>query len=154
MPREVTKPGGVVQPPKPPPAPELLRLRTIPSPDSGSLGVVEAGDQVPFDIKRAFYLFGLPKDARRGDHAHHEQQQFIVCLSGGLRLEAQGRSGRLQTTLTGPDVGVYLPPLYWVNLQATDEDTVVLVLASDRYDEADYIRDRFEFEKILASISE
>jgi len=154
VPQKVTNLGGAVEQPEPPPAPALRPLRTIPSPASGSLGVVEAGDQVPFDIKRAFYLFGLPKGARRGDHAHRKQHQFIICLSGGLRLEAQGRSGRLQTALAGPDVGVYLPPLCWVSLRATDDDTVVLVLASDRYDEADYIHDHTEFEKILASIPE
>lgn len=107
----------------------------------GNLTVVEGGKDVPFEIKRVFYVYDTPCAEQRGAHAHWKLQQFIVCLSGGLDVYLDDGSAQWTVHLNRPWQGLYIPPLTWASEGNFDTGTVYLVLASEHYNEADYIRD-------------
>lgn len=114
---------------------------------SGNLTFVEGNRHVPFDVKRVFYLYDVPTGESRGAHAHREQHQFLICLSGSFDVELD--DGRTRTTvhLNRPWKGLHIPPMIWAAEVNFDPNSVCLVLASDVYDEADYIRSYDDFLK-------
>lgn len=113
----------------------------------GNLTFVEGNRHVPFDVKRVFYLYDVPTGESRGAHAHREQHQFLICLSGSFDVELD--DGRTRTTvhLNRPWKGLHIPPMIWAAEVNFDPNSVCLVLASDVYDEADYIRSYDDFLK-------
>lgn len=113
----------------------------------GNLTFVEGNRHVPFDVKRVFYLYDVPTGESRGAHAHREQHQFLTCLSGSFDVELD--DGRTRTTvhLNRPWKGLHIPPMIWAAEVNFDPNSVCLVLASDVYDEADYIRSYDDFLK-------
>jgi dTDP-4-dehydrorhamnose 3,5-epimerase-like enzyme len=125
----------------------LVTLPTFPA-DTGTLGVAEAHDAVPFDIARAFYITGLRAGAARGGHAHKACEQFLICLAGGLQIRTD--DGRETRTFELHDTtqGLCLPAMTWVDFTATSDGTVCLVLASHGYDEDDYVRERSAFDTL------
>jgi hypothetical protein len=116
----------------------------------GSLTFIENGKHVPFDIKRVFYLYDVPTEEGRGAHAHRTLTQMLVCLAGSFDVRVD--DGEFQATihLNRPWKGLVVPPLIWAAEVNFDPGSVCLVLASDLYDEADYIRDHGEFLKLRA----
>jgi len=107
----------------------------------GNLTFVEGDNHVPFPIKRVFYLYDVPTAASRGAHAHREQHQFLICLSGSFDVEIDdGRDQRL-IHLNRPWKGLHVPPTIWAAEVNFDPGTLCLVLASDTFSETDYIRD-------------
>lgn len=111
----------------------------------GHLAIIEGSADVPFRIERVFYVYDIPKGARRGGHAHRKLEEVIVCLSGGLEVEVNdGRESRA-FRLDSPDVGLYVPPMIWIDTQNFEDGTVFMVLASDHYVESDYVRSYEEF---------
>ena len=107
----------------------------------GNLTFVEGDHHVPFPIKRVFYLYDVPTAASRGAHAHREQHQFLICLSGSFDVEIDdGRDQRL-IHLNRPWKGLHVPPTIWAAEVNFDPGTLCLVLASDTFSETDYIRD-------------
>jgi acetyltransferase-like isoleucine patch superfamily enzyme/dTDP-4-dehydrorhamnose 3,5-epimerase-like enzyme len=111
----------------------------------GSLAVAELGKQLPFEPKRFFVVHEVPSRHVRGEHAHRALHQFLVCLKGELSLVVDDGSRRQEVRLQGPEVGVHLPPMVWAVQYRFTPDAVLLVLASDAYDPADYIRDYEEY---------
>lgn len=111
----------------------------------GNLTFVEGNHHVPFDIRRVFYLYDVPTAESRGAHAHREQHQFLVCLSGSFDVELDDGGGRRTVHLNRPWKGLHVPPSIWAAEVNFDANTVCLVLASDAYRESDYIRDYREF---------
>lgn len=111
----------------------------------GELYVIEGARHVPFDVKRVFWITSLPQDIVRGGHAHRSCHQFIVALKG--RLDVVVDDGREARTfrLDSPTEGLHVPPGIWAQEESFSEDVLYLVLASDHYDEADYIRDYQDF---------
>jgi hypothetical protein len=111
----------------------------------GDLTFVEGSHHIPFDISRVYYLYNVPVDAERGGHAHRELQQVIFALSGSFRLRVD--TGREQTDfwLRDPRKGIHVSRLVWREMDSFSQGAVCMVLASHRYDEADYIRDHREF---------
>ena len=101
----------------------------------GSLVSIEGSRDVPFDIKRAFYVYGVPDGASRGGHAHHDCQQFLVCVSGGCRVIANGE----EFNLLDPSRGLYVPPGIHLDLDQFTPGAALLVLCSHHYDEEDYV---------------
>jgi len=124
-------------PPQKPSTFDLLKI----SDHRGNLTVVEGGKDVPFEIKRVFYVYDAPCAEQRGAHAHWTLQQFIVCLSGGLDVYLDNGSTPWTVHLNRPWQGLYIPPMTWASEGNFDTGTVYLVLASEHYNEADYIRD-------------
>ncbi len=114
----------------------------------GTLGVAEQGKDIPFAIRRVFYLYGMKKGAVRGDHAHKAQEQFIICLSGSISLNTIDAEHEEHFTLSHPRQGVYLPAMTWVRVQAVSVPAIYMVAASGLYDEADYIRDYAVFKTL------
>jgi hypothetical protein len=114
----------------------------------GRLLFGEEGRHIPFPIKRIFAIYGVNEGARRGGHAHRRQEQFIIMLAGQCRITIRDGAGISEQYLRKPTDGLYVPPITWVELDAFTPDAVCLVLASAAFDEADYIRDYTEFERL------
>ena len=117
----------------------------------GSLTVGEFERSIPFPAKRYFMVFDVPSVETRGEHAHRECHQFLICVSGQVSVVADDGRTRREFLLDRPDVGLHLPPLTWGIQYKYSEDAVLLVFASHYYDNADYIRDYDEFRKIVGA---
>lgn len=111
----------------------------------GSLTCVEANDQVPFDIQRVYYLHDLPRRAVRGGHAHREQKRVILAVAGGFDAELEDGRERKHWHLNCPHVGLYVDNMIWSELRNFSSGSVVLVLASGKYDDHDYVRSYAEY---------
>jgi len=114
----------------------------------GSLGVIESGIDVPFDIRRVYYLFGMPSNSLRGGHAHIKLEQLIIAISGSFDLTLDSGYERRKYHLNAKNSGILLPNMMWRDLDNFSDDCVCLVMASEHYDEADYIRDYDQFLRI------
>ena len=125
--------------------PQLLTLPERRAP-SGRLGIIEGGRHVPFEIRRVFYVTGLEPGLRRGGHAHRAQSQALVALAGAVTVALDDGDQAETHRLARPDALLYVPPMLWLDYVAETPDAVLLVLCSDFYDEADYIRDRAVFD--------
>ena len=117
----------------------------------GSLAVAELGKQLPFQPKRLFVVHDVPSRHVRGEHAHRTLHQFLICLKGELSLVVDDGSRRQEVRLRGPEVGVHLPPMVWGVQYRFSKDAVLLVLASEVYDAADYVRDYEEYRRLMAT---
>jgi acetyltransferase-like isoleucine patch superfamily enzyme/dTDP-4-dehydrorhamnose 3,5-epimerase-like enzyme len=110
----------------------------------GEVGVFESSD-LPFAVKRHFYVYNVPSPEVRGQHAHRKCHQLLVCLSGSCSVVADDGLNREEFTLADKQTGLHLPPLIWSVQYRYSADAVLLVLASHRYDPNDYIRDYDSF---------
>jgi hypothetical protein len=111
----------------------------------GDLSVGEVGLHVPFEVKRYFVVFGVSSGEIRGEHAHRTLHQFLVCVHGRCEVVADDGRNRQTFVLDRPSLAVYLPPMVWGVQHSYTPGSVLLVLASDHYDPADYIRDYKDF---------
>jgi dTDP-4-dehydrorhamnose 3,5-epimerase-like enzyme len=124
---------------------EIIEFNPLGNEDIGYLVALEQNKNIPFKIKRVYYTFKVPSETERGFHAHKELQQVLVCLHGSLKAKCfDGKTEEIYT-LDSPFKGIYLGPMLWHEMYGYSSDTVVMVLASDYYEEADYIRDYKEF---------
>lgn len=117
----------------------------------GSLVFGQDGEHVPFPVKRFFLLYGMPEGAKRGGHAHRTQHQFLVMAAGAGTIIVDDGKSRSPVRLDSPGQGLHVPPLLWLDLEEFTTGAACLVLASDLYSEADYIRSRDEFVRLTAS---
>lgn len=113
--------------------------------DRGSLVALEAHKTVPFEIKRVYYIFGTQSGVARGFHAHRNLKQIAVCVTGKCRMILDDGATREEAWLDSPIKGLIIGNLVWREMHDFSEDCVLLVLASEHYDEADYIRSHDEF---------
>jgi len=111
----------------------------------GNLTVGEFDRQVPFKPLRYFMVFGVPNREVRGEHAHRECHQFLICVHGSCSVVADDGQKRVEVTLDEPSKGLYLPPMTWGVQYKYSPDAILLVFASHYYDGADYIRDHAQF---------
>ncbi|MEM5540184.1 MULTISPECIES: sugar 3,4-ketoisomerase [unclassified Olleya] len=111
----------------------------------GNLSVIEK-DCVPFDIKRVYYLYDVPSDAYRGGHAHKALFQFLIPLSGSFDVILKDGKNTKTVSLNKPNKGLMIVPGIWRELENFSSGAVCLVLASEVYNEEDYVRDYSEFE--------
>ncbi|WP_306120539.1 MULTISPECIES: FdtA/QdtA family cupin domain-containing protein [unclassified Roseitalea] len=118
----------------------LIGLPVVSDP-RGDLTFVEGGNHVPFQIRRVYYLYNVPVDSERGGHAHHELEQVIFALSGSFRIAVDDGRKRREYWLRDPRTGLYISRMIWREMDAFSQGAVCMVLASQPYDEADYIRD-------------
>ncbi|HEY4245807.1 MAG TPA: WxcM-like domain-containing protein [Lacunisphaera sp.] len=143
--------------PEPGPVPSLRGLAIVPIPLisdlRGSLSFAEIDKGLPFVPKRYFTIFDVPTPEVRGEHAHRQLHQFLVVLHGQCRVAADDGTHRWETVLDSPRTGLHVSPYIWLNLFGFSRDCVLLVLASDVYQENDYIRDYNEFERLVAARS-
>lgn len=122
-------------------------LRLLPKFDDvrGSLVAGEIPRELPFVPERFFAVLDVPTRELRGEHAHKECQQFLVCVNGSCRVLLDDGMNRCEVVLEQPDVGVYMPPMIWGTQFDYSSDAVLLVFASHKYDSSDYIRTYDEF---------
>lgn len=113
--------------------------------DRGSLVALEADKNVPFEIKRVYYIFGTQQGVARGFHAHRNLKQVAVCVTGKCRMVLDDGKIREEVWLDSPTQGLIIRELVWREMYDFSEDCVLLVLASEHYNENDYIRDYDEF---------
>lgn len=113
----------------------------------GNLTVIQGNEHVPFDIKRVFYSYDIPAGEDRGAHAHKHCHQFIVAASGCFDVVLDDGKNQRTVTLNRPFQGLHVPPGIWASEQGFCSGSICLVLASEEYQEDDYIRDYNEFIK-------
>ena len=113
--------------------------------ERGSLISLEENKNIPFDIKRVYYIFGTEQGVARGFHAHKNLQQVAICVKGSCRFILDNGKCRESIVLDSPSVGLYIDNNKWREMHDFSEDCVLMVLASNYYDEADYIRDYDKF---------
>ncbi|MFK3977016.1 sugar 3,4-ketoisomerase [Shewanella vesiculosa] len=115
----------------------------------GSLVSLEQNKNIPFDIKRVYYLFSTKNGVRRGFHAHKKLKQLAVVLKGSCRFLLDDGIEKIELLLDNPSQGLYIESFIWREMFDFSEDCVLMVLADSIYDEEDYIRDYEEFKKIV-----
>lgn len=115
----------------------------------GSLSFAEIGQKLPFEPKRYFIVFDVKSKEVRGEHAHRQLAQFLVCVKGSCSVVVDDGKHREEYQLDQPNIGLYLPPMTWGIQYKYSSDAVLLVLASDTYDPDDYIRDYDEFVNLV-----
>lgn len=115
----------------------------------GLLSVGEVGDQIPFEVKRFFLVSGVSNSEIRGEHAHRHLSQFLVCVHGSCEVIADDGTHRAAFLLNDSTLAVLLPPMTWGIQHRFTSDAILLVLASEKYDPADYIRDYDAFLELV-----
>lgn len=118
---------------------------------NGSISVVENNGEFPFAVKRVFYLYDVPGDSERGGHSHFEARELIVAVSGSFDVTlSDGRETRVYS-LNRPYKALYIEAGIWRSLNNFSSGSVCLVLTSETYDEADYVRDPAVFAQLTSS---
>ncbi|WP_317178848.1 sugar 3,4-ketoisomerase [Lelliottia amnigena] len=113
--------------------------------ERGMLVALERTKNVPFEIKRVYYMFGTQTDVRRGYHAHKELRQLAIPVSGSCRFMLDDGKEKVDILLDNPALGLLIEPAIWHEMYDYSHDCILLVLASDVYNESDYIRNYDEF---------
>ncbi len=127
----------------------IIDLKTIYH-DNGRLSVMENLATAPFGIKRVYYLYDLPAGAERGGHSHIDTLELVIPLAGSFDVVVDDGHSVRRVSLNNPSKGLLLPAGIWRTLDNFSSGSICLVLASAKYDEADYIRDYHEFKKLTA----
>ena len=130
----------------------LLKFNCIGSRDRGYLVPIEENKNIPFEIKRVYYTFGVPTDVERGFHAHKNLEQVLICVNGSFKVECFDGKNIEVYELNSQDEGLYIGNLVWREIYDYSEDSVLISLASKYYSEEDYIRDYSEFIKTVEEI--
>ena len=118
--------------------------------ERGHLVIVEGEKDIPFEIKRAFYIYGSDADVVRGQHANRKSEFVLINVAGKSKVKVKdGEGNEAIYCLNRPHTGIYLPTMVWKDMYDFSEDSVLLVLASTHYDPDEYIRD---YEKFVAEI--
>lgn len=113
--------------------------------ERGQLVALEENKNIPFEIKRVYYIYGTVADAVRGRHAHKDLQQVLVCVHGKCKIHLDNGCEAEEILLDKPNEGIYVSNNIWREMYDFSADAVLLVLASNAYDESDYIRDYEEY---------
>ena len=117
--------------------------------ERGRLVIVEGMEDIPFEIKRIFYIYGSDKDVIRGQHANKKSEFVLINVVGTSNVKVRdGKGNEVVYSLNRPHTGIYLPRMVWKEMYGFSKDSVLLCLASEHYDAEEYIRDYDEFLKI------
>lgn len=123
----------------------IIELDKHHSDRKGNLSVVENGKDVPFSVKRVYYLYDVPGGESRGSHAHKALNQLVIAASGSFTVSLDDGKDKKTFVLKRPYEGLFIVPGIWRTLDDFSSGSVCLVLASEKYEEGDYIRDYDEF---------
>lgn len=126
----------------------LLNFNTL-GDERGSLIAIENNKNIPFDVKRVYYIFGTKQGISRGFHAHKNLTQLLICVKGSCRITLDNGRIKESIILNQPDIGLLIDGLLWREMHDFSEDCVLLMLASEYYDENDYIRNYDDFLNII-----
>ncbi|WP_329604830.1 sugar 3,4-ketoisomerase [Vibrio nitrifigilis] len=125
-----------------------IKFKTL-GDERGSLVAIEQGYNIPFDIKRVYYIFDTKKGVERGFHAHHNLQQLVIAINGSCDFIVDDGRERKIVHLDNPNEGLLVNGIVWREMKSFSDDCVLLVLADDYYNESDYIRDYNEFKELI-----
>jgi len=130
------------------------KLVSIPSfrDSSGQLNVIESNNNIPFAIERIYYLHNVPKNTKRGVHAHKKLEQLIIAISGSFDITIDDGKNRKIIHMDNPEIGLYVCPKIWREIDNFSKGAVLMVLASTSYDENDYIHNYNEFIQYINSV--
>lgn len=128
--------------------PELINFKGI-GDDRGGLIALEQNGNIPFEIKRVYYIYDTPENSRRGFHAHRDLEQVAICVKGSCTFLLDNGKERVVCKLDSPSTGLYIGSMIWREMYNFSEDCVLMVVASELYDESDYIRDYQQFMKTV-----
>lgn len=128
----------------------IIRFPKFGTEQEGFLSVADGDRNCPFQFKRAYWVYGCPDRKQRGSHAHRNLHQILICLAGEVEVILTDGFEKKVFVLNDPTVGLHLKPLIWADLIHRNQ-TALLVLASDHYSEAEYIRSYEEFKTIIAA---
>ena len=123
----------------------IINFKKIGNSDVGFLTALEENREIPFNIKRIYYIYSVPKGIKRGFHAHRRLEQVLICMNGSVKIKIDDGNEKNIIELNDPSKGLYIGPGIWREMYDFSKNSVLLALASDYYDEADYIRDYEEF---------
>ena len=124
-----------------------FNLNTFGNNEIGNLVPLECNTNIPFEVKRIFYIYNVPFESNRGAHAYHNTEQVLICVSGNLKIKCFDGINENTYELNSPSEAIYIAPKVWRTTFEHSSDAVLLVLSSLEYDENDYIRDYDEFEQ-------
>ena len=127
----------------------VIRINTVPTVNAGELSFFEGHHDLPFEIKRVYYISKVPEGVRRGFHAHRKLKQFLFCPYGRIQLTIENKDVREEIELSDPSVGVLIEEPVWREMVWIEKNSVLCVAASEYYDENDYIRDYDEFKEFI-----
>lgn len=131
---------------------KLVQITTHETLERGRLSVLEE-KEYPFPVKRIFWITGVAALAKRGEHAHRDGQQFIIPMGGMVNIQSFGPGLEVKSyQLVDKTQGLYVPPMHWLNIRFTMHNSALLVLASNPYAEADYIRNWDEYVKLASAV--
>lgn len=120
--------------------------------NEGSLIALESNRNVPFEIKRTYYIYGTAEGVTRGHHAHRALKQLLICVNGSVEIYCEYGEKKEIFLLDTPNKGLIIEGLIWHKMMNFSPNTVLLVLADDYYDESDYVRNYDEFLKLNRSL--
>lgn len=113
----------------------------------GQLVALETNRQIPFDVKRVFYIYGTQEGIPRGNHSHYKTKQFLIAVNGSCKVTLDNGKTKETFDLNRPNLGLFQDALIWGSMHDFSSDCVLMVLADEFYDESDYIRDYDKFLK-------
>lgn len=127
----------------------LIMFKRI-SGDMGALTAIEGAYEAPFEIRRVYYITGVPSDVTRGFHSHRKLEQVLLCLNGGVKIRVKTPFEEEIVSLHEDSKGLYIGHMIWREMFDFTPGAVLMVLASEHYTEADYIRNYEQYEKEAA----
>lgn len=127
----------------------IVRLTSVGKIETGMLYAAEAERDIPFPIKRVYFMAGMPTGATRGNHAHRRLTQVIFAAAGSFTLAFEDGVSKQTIRMDDPSLGIILGPLLWATMSEFSKDCVILICADDYYDENEYIRDHDEFAALV-----
>ena len=131
---------------------DLVRMLELPErgDERGNLVIAEGETDIPFEIKRVFYIYGSDPDVVRGCHANLHTEFVLINVAGSSKVKVlDGEGNEIVYSLNRPKTGIYLPSMVWKEMYDFSEDSVLLCLASTHYDETEYVRDLDEYKKMV-----
>lgn len=124
---------------------QIINFKKIGNSDVGFLTALEGNRGIPFNIRRVYYIYNVPKEIKRGFHAHKRLEQVLICVSDSVKIKVDDGNEKKIIELNNPNKGLYIGLGIWHEMYDFSQKSVLLILASDYYDESDYIRDYEEF---------
>lgn len=119
--------------------------------ERGQLIAIESGINIPFEIKRVFYIYGTQPNVPRGQHSHHKTKQYLIAVNGSCKVTLDNGQEKQTYELNQPNIGLFQDAKVWGTMHDFSVDCVLLVFADQHYNEIDYIRSYDEFKKIVLS---
>jgi len=127
---------------------KLINLPKISDP-RGNLSFFESGKQIPFEIKRTYWIYDVPGGEIRGSHAFKESQEFIIALSGSFDVVLHDGEKEIKYSLNRSYYGLYVPNMLWRRMENFSTNSLALIVSSVKYDKTDYIRDFKTFKQLI-----